>query len=71
MLAQSILKKPWIFLFGCDMTRTTHESIRSAAFSHLDMELFDAVELAKPTPIFPITPIISAFRPHAMGVATK
>jgi hypothetical protein len=71
-LMQSILKRPLKWLFDCDLARTTHEIIRRASFSHVDMKLFDAVELLKPTPIIPFASwFVNAIRPHVLGVATK
>ena len=70
-LIQSVLQRPWIWLFDCDLARTTHEAVRRASFSHVDLKLFDAVELVKPTPIIPFTLLLNAMRPHVLGVATK
>jgi len=64
------LRRFWRTVFdGCDLCRDTDLHIRSAGFSNVDMQQFDALELIQPCGALPL--IARVVVPHISGTATK
>lgn len=66
---QTVINVPWRLLrSGCNLSRTTQDSIRRAGFSVVELDEFEAHELMRPTRLMWC---IRLSRSHIAGTATK
>jgi len=66
---QTLLNAPWRMLrSGCNLARTTQDSIRRAGFGVVELDEFEAHELMRPTRMMWC---IRLSRSHIAGTATK
>jgi len=55
-------------LLHCEFIRKTYENIQKAGFDKVELDVFDANELLRPTAIYFFVYLVV---PHTSGVATK
>lgn len=66
---QFMIRRPFMFLFGCRIANDTEANIRKANFSNVKITYFEATEMLIPKPAVPMISRLTRY--HVSGVATK
>jgi len=65
---QQLFNIPWRYLIRCDLTREIHENVQRAGFDKVELDVFEADELIRPSSIVFLAWFIKT---HTIGVTTK
>jgi len=65
---QQLANIPFYYCLKCNLINKSNENIQQAGFDKVELDVFDADELIRPTPIVFFVWLVKR---HSVGVATK